>query len=108
MIHVLELLIGALFNLGAAALVPIGLFLWLIWFFLKLYVGESIRIHRKYRGAVKDAKKTQKSLDNDLIKLGIDPKEFNKLPELERWRFWRNISDEELQAHGISTDFDLR
>ncbi len=104
MIHVLELFISGLLSLGAAALIPIGFFLWLIWTFAKILFKPG---SKKLKSITSD-KQTRKSLNEDLVKLGIDPKEFNKKSADERMEFWRNISDEELKAHGISTDFDLR
>jgi hypothetical protein len=109
MIHVLELFLGGLLNLGAAALVPIGFFLWLIWFFLRLIIGNPIKSHRKYKKLAQGEKNARKSLNEDLIKLGINPEEFNKKPFHERMNFWYSISDEELEAHGIDTsNYELR
>ncbi len=104
MIHVLQTLLAALLNLGIAAIIPVGLFLWLIWFFLRLIITENHRINKNYRRDCKEEKKWLKSRNEALVKLGIDPKEFDQRSTEEKVNFWKNISDDELRAHGINPD----
>lgn len=104
MIHVLETFLGAILNLGAAAIIPIGLFIWLIWFFLKLYFGGNKKINEKYRTEAKNEKKWLKSKNEALVKMGIDPKEFNQRSTEEKMKFWESLPEEKLKELGLGTE----
>ena len=104
MIQILETLIAALVNLGIAALVPIGFFAWLIWFFLRLIIGNPIKSHKKYKKLAQGEKNARKSLDKQLVEMGIDPKEFNKKDLSEKLAFWREVDKKELIDNGINPE----
>lgn len=104
MINVLQTFLSALLNLGIAALIPVGLFIWLIWFFVRLFLTDRKRINKNYRQACKNEKKWLKSRNEALVKLGIDPKEFDKRSTEEKMKFWESLPEDKLKELGLGTE----